>query len=423
MIKFNFKALIVSFIFLFFILVQSKAQTGTISPYSYYGIGELQYSGFAHQRAMGGLGAALQSASRINFLNPASYVEDTLTNVEIGVDGTIVKLSDATNSTHKRNATISYLSFAFPVVKYRWSMSLGMTPYSAVGYDLKQTIPSNDTTFYYNGSGGFNRFYIGNGFRLWKNLYVGFNASYLFGSINRTWKVAFDQSGFKNTRNTKTITAKDFLFDYGLQYRFHLKNERELLVGLCGSNSSKINATKSQVWENYIVRGEDVTAAGDKVDTASTVSGNIIFPSTITVGVYLSKNRKWGLGMDVNYQDWSNYKSFGETDSLDKAVKIIVGGQWTPDYKSLKYFNRVEYRLGAFYTNGSIKTKGTSIIQTAITAGFGFPIRKSFQSMINISFEYGERGTVKDNLVKERYGKLLIGITFNEDWFHRHKYD
>ncbi|HQO87226.1 MAG TPA: hypothetical protein PKX84_06200, partial [Bacteroidia bacterium] len=46
------------------------AQTGTETPYSRYGIGELLNSGFARQSAMGGLGAAFQSSSAVNFSNP-----------------------------------------------------------------------------------------------------------------------------------------------------------------------------------------------------------------------------------------------------------------------------------------------------------------------------------------------------------------
>ena len=422
MIKNNFSSLPFIFISLFFFAIKSNAQTGTLSPYSRYGIGELQFNGFAYQRAMGGLGAALQSTGRLNFLNPASYAADTLATAEIGVEGMLVKLTDGINSQKKQNGNLTSLSLGFPLVKNRWGLSFGITPYSAVGYNIKERKQAPDADYIYSASGGINRFYIGNGFRLTKNLYAGFNASYLFGSINRTRKIEFFESGFLNNRYTQTITVSDILLDYGLQYKFNLKKDYILMAGISGSNSSKINATKSILWENYTIRGTNVSTLRDTVEN-SKQSGAIVFPFNFTAGFYLTKNTKWGLGLDVNYQDWSNYKAFDETEDFDKSFKIAMGGQWIPDNKSIKYLNRIEYRLGGFYRKGYLQVKNTDINETGLTAGFGFPLRKSFQSMVNVSFEFGERGTIKNNLVRERYGKLLIGITFNEDWFHRQKYD
>ena len=50
------------------------AQTGSISPYSRYGIGDINPEGFSHQRGMGGIGAAVSSPNNINFINPAIHL-------------------------------------------------------------------------------------------------------------------------------------------------------------------------------------------------------------------------------------------------------------------------------------------------------------------------------------------------------------
>lgn len=423
MTKNNFISFTFSFIVFLFITIQLKAQTGTLSPYSRYGIGELQFSGFAYQRAMGGLGAGLQGSGKLNFSNPASYAADTLTTAEIGIDGMIENLSDANKTQQKKNANLSYLSLGFPIIKSTWGLSIGITPYSAIGYEIKERLETPvEANYFYTGSGGINRFYIGNGFRIGKNFFAGFNASYLFGSINRVRRVEFTQTGYLHNRYTNTLTVSDIYLDYGLQYRFQLKNDYHLLAGISGSNSSKVNATRTVLWENYVSAG-DFTSPRDTAQFTDNEKGNIVFPLNVTGGAYLSKNNKWGVGMDINYQDWSNYKSFGSTENLDKSYKVALGGQWIPDYKSLRYFNRAEYRLGGYYHKGALQVKNTSINDYGITAGIGLPLRKSFQSMINISFEFGQRGTTTDNLVQERYGKLLIGITFNEDWFHKRRYD
>ena len=415
-----------AFIGFFLISTITLAQTGTLSPYSRYGIGEIQFNGFAYQRAMGGLGAALQYSGRLNFSNPASYATDTLSTVEIGADGMIAKLEDAGHSQQKQNANLSYIALGFPIIKHKWGLSIGVIPFSAVGYDVKQKLQQPiEATYFYSGSGGINRFYLGNGFRISRKLYAGFNASYLFGSINREKKVEYFQSGYLNNSYTNTVTINDIILDFGLQYLVELKNDFTLSLGLIGNSSSKINASQSVLWQNYYYRSSvsTVATALDIVESTDNQKGSITFPVNITGGFFLAKKNKWGVGLDLNYQDWSNYKSFGASDSLAEGLKLSLGANKIPDFKSLKYFNRAEYRAGAFYRDGSLSIRNTSINEYGVTAGVGLPLRKSLQSMINISVEFGQRGTVKDNLVKEQYGKLFIGITFNEDWFQKRKYD
>jgi len=49
------------------------AQQRTYSPYSRYGIGEVQESGFGRNFSMGNTGIALKSPYHLNDMNPASY--------------------------------------------------------------------------------------------------------------------------------------------------------------------------------------------------------------------------------------------------------------------------------------------------------------------------------------------------------------
>ena len=55
------------------ISLNAAAQKRTYSPYSRYGIGELEDGGFGRNAAMGRTGIALQSPNHLNNINPASY--------------------------------------------------------------------------------------------------------------------------------------------------------------------------------------------------------------------------------------------------------------------------------------------------------------------------------------------------------------
>ena len=75
----------------FFISLFSQAQSSTNSPYSRFGIGDLQSQSFIKQKGMGGSGYAYSGIYNINITNPASLTSLYLTTFEIGVSG---------NSTH-----------------------------------------------------------------------------------------------------------------------------------------------------------------------------------------------------------------------------------------------------------------------------------------------------------------------------------
>src|SRR5687768_11474127 len=76
------------------------SQTGSTSPYSRYGIGDIISEGFANQAGMGGLGAGLASPFNINFVNPASYIADSIIVFELGARGEVRQLKkDATTTT------------------------------------------------------------------------------------------------------------------------------------------------------------------------------------------------------------------------------------------------------------------------------------------------------------------------------------
>src|SRR3972149_2468308 len=82
-------------IFNFFFLI-SFSQSITNSPYSRYGLGELQYSGFANNIPMGGIYSALQNDTTapffINVSNPASHASTRLTVFDFGLKSNMMKL-------------------------------------------------------------------------------------------------------------------------------------------------------------------------------------------------------------------------------------------------------------------------------------------------------------------------------------------
>ncbi|NJO70047.1 MAG: hypothetical protein HC830_12885, partial [Bacteroidetes bacterium] len=67
------------------------------------------------------------------------------------------------------NANFAYLAFGFRITP-KWATSIGIAPYSSVGYNINTSKQVEGSTDTYNidieGSGGLNQFYWGNSYKI-----------------------------------------------------------------------------------------------------------------------------------------------------------------------------------------------------------------------------------------------------------------
>lgn len=448
---------------LLFTISTSQAQTGIATPYSRYAIGDLLFNGFARQSAMGGIGAAYKNGSAVNFSNPASYSALRITTFETAIRGEYSKISNSSESQINKGATLGYMSLGFPVIKDNWGASLGLIPFSITGYDLVSNdnpVVNNDTVTYdakYTGKGGVSRFYIGNGFapfskaldkfraskkyqrmlsdldtngvhkterklKLVKGISFGFNASYLFGSVDKQRRVVFSDAYYFNDKVVDNTAYGDFYFDYGIMYDYEFKNDYKLSVGISGAASTNVKARRDVLWTIY--RGTSFESDVDTVYQVKNLKGKTIIPETWNAGFVLQKGERWLVGADYALQNWSKYSSFGVKDNLVNSYRFSLGGQYSPKEK-------LAFRAGYRYSKTYLELKSTPVNDNAISLGVGVPVRLSSserrllenKTMLHFTVEAGQRGSTSNNLIKQQYLRLYIGITANELWFIKRKYD
>jgi hypothetical protein len=173
----------------FFAATFSLAQTTTNSPYSRYGLGEVQGNGFAQNFSLGGTGVGIVNDSifpyYVNILNPATYVTSRLTVFEAGMNAEFLTLTTSSQKQKRNSVAPGYLAFGIPFTKW-WGSSFGLKPYSIMGYNLTDSATLENigkVNYAYKGSGAINQAFFGNGFRINRYLSVGANVSYLFGSM------------------------------------------------------------------------------------------------------------------------------------------------------------------------------------------------------------------------------------------------
>ena len=105
-----------------------------------------------------------------------------------------------------------------------------------LGYNISKTHDFEDVdnngkwAESYNGDGGFHQVFVGLGYKVFNNLSVGANFSYLYGDITHQSMTAI---GATDTRSIKLdkFSISDYKLDFGLQYTYKLNKKNTINVG------------------------------------------------------------------------------------------------------------------------------------------------------------------------------------------------
>ncbi|PLW94616.1 MAG: hypothetical protein C0592_02205 [Marinilabiliales bacterium] len=416
-------------------LISVSAQTLIESPYSRYGLGEINTNTNAHYFSMGGTSIGFRSPFQINTANPASYSAfDSLAFLFTG--GFIGQYSmQESDGAKAYPVSISFNSFAFGFrLAPFWGTAFGLQPYSSVGYEMSSSHELDSVSSYnavYSGSGGLNKVWWGNSFKLLPGLSIGANTSYLFGTIERERKIVFDSAGFYNTKNTVSRFINDFSFDAGLQYQFIIKrdtgalnNHTWLTLGAVAGLPGSLHASEDNLTQRYWVYG-GADYVIDTISVINNVEGEVSLPLYYGAGIAIN-NRKWTLGADFRMQDWSSYEAFGESDSLQNSMSLSIGGSLIPDNSSIaKYYKKITYMAGFHYDKTYLQLRGTQLTKIGISFGMVLPLKPVYQnrSSIKLGFEVGQMGTTDQSLIKEQYFRFVFGINIKEHWFEKRRYN
>lgn len=414
--------------FCLFLALQASGQ-GARSPYTSFGIGEPYGNALINQQGMAGVGVSQPQFYAINNQNPALLVYNSvLTSFQAGIITERRNISGDTLSETSQGGNMNYLVTAFPIKPTRWTTSVGLMPYTSVNYRMqyKDDIVGspNEVSVIEEGSGGLTQLYWSNGVRLTRELAVGLKASYIFSSIVNTYKnqlLGSEQPVNFIAAVEEKAYVKDFAFGTGISFSkdslFNRQRYR-LSIGAVYNFATKLDAQKTD-------RLYRTNSVGDTTDVSvlpTSRDGSFSIPASMTIGISLSRGLRWSLGTEFSYQDWSLFRNVnGQNDGLTQSWRIAVGGEVTPDlYATENYFKRLTYRAGLSIEENPFLANGNPVRDLGINFGFSLPAGRS---SIDLAFKYGKRGNASENLLEEDYFKIYFGITFNDQWFIKRRFD
>ncbi|HWZ34998.1 MAG TPA: hypothetical protein VNW51_02510, partial [Mucilaginibacter sp.] len=381
--------------------------------------------------------------SSINPQNPASYGAIAFTVIDAGIYANKLSLSQSGQPSQKNsNFRMSHLAFAIPIGSSS-AMSFGLLPYSQVGYNYTKSIKgygtgsavdTNATNYIYSGEGGLNKAYIGYGFAIARSFLFGVNASYIFGNLKHNQVVEMPQlNGALNTSVERNNAIGGWNYDYGFQYIHDISLTRHLTFGYSGSAGTQLNSKSSYIISHYTFDASGNRNVNmDSVVNQQNTQSKIQLPQVHHFGVSYQQDLKFLVGADYSIGKWADLRIDGTNPGTVNSSTFNIGGQYTPNINALhSWLSTLDYRFGVmldntYYNVPNVSGSGyTNIKSKSVNVGVGIPLRGSqtSYSKLNLSAEFGQRGTLNNGLVKENFINFRIGFTLNDRWFQRWKFD
>jgi hypothetical protein len=430
----------------FFLMVMSSGSlfSQAFSPYSRFGLGYIPVDAMSATRAMGDISAGYSSSFHINHANPASYAELGLTTFEVGVNADAGTINTKDSVYKGLNGTVSHVAIGIPLIRGKWGMSFGLLPYSFVNYNFTNT--QGDTNQVYTGKGSLYQVYLGTAYKF-RDFSLGINGGYMFGSVNYTRGYVFtDSIQAYNIQNLSTSRLSGFIYNIGLQYKKRilkkttqnaLKSDIFFTAGGQFTTNVKLKTRVSSNWQRYT--GTDPQAIIDTPLSYADKISKIILPYNFSLGFTVGNENWWLVGADFKYTGWSQFSNdplalpAGDNWSLGDSWRVQAGAGIVPDYDSRKFFSRIQYKIGGYYSKSELEyhsilgAPGTHLSEYGATLGLSIPILFSGQyreaAHFHFAADIGTRRPGVSSLISENYYRFNFGFTLNNVWFVKRKFD
>lgn len=400
----------------------SFAQEGTSSPYSFYGIGDVRFKGTVESRSMAGVQVE-QDSIHLNLDNPASYSNLKLTTFTVGGTYNSTTLKNSSASEKAERVTFDYLAVGLPMGKL--GVAFGLIPYSSVGYKVENisAVEGGQSSRDY-ATGGMNKAFLGASYKIAPNFTVGANVDYNFGRIETT-NLQYVNGVATGSRELNRADLSGVNFNFGAMYQRKLNKKLNLYSSLSYRLESKLASDNTRnVGAVSFSSGFDfavIQAADEEV-----FEKTLTLPSEVKFGFGIGESKKWLVGVQIisaSQGDLVNTYNESPRVSYENAMKYSIGGYFIPNYNSFtSYTKRIVYRAGLKYEQTGLVMDSESIKDRGVSVGFGLPVTGSF-SNVNLGFEFGKRGTTSGSLIEENYAKISIGLSLNDKWFVKRKFD
>ena len=383
------------------------AQNNTSSPFSCYGLGDVNDNVPNTYRAMGSVGIGMRNNKVICPSQPASFTAcDSLTFMfDLAADLMWTYYGDDAGKKNKANGNLEYITLQFPLYKRYVAFSAGVMPFSSVGYNITLVDSINSDYHFikdYYGNGGISEVYGGLSFNLFDWVALGANVYYMFGDVVNSRSVQFSESEVSTVAQASELSVSSVRFREGLQF-FHTFGKHTFVIGGIFENQRTL-ACKYTVAEST------------QLDTVWVANDIVQAPMMFGVGASYTFDKRLTLGFDFSRSYWSKAKVIEGFDSLRDRNKYAFGMEYRHNPIGRNYAERMLWRVGCNLSDSYVeKVKKPDFM---VSLGMGFPLRNA-GTVFNVTVEYGHRGPAAT--LEEHYLRMTLNASIAESWFFKRR--
>lgn len=339
--------------------------------------------------------------------------------------------TDSNNSVTNSNFSINQFQLQLPIVRGKFGVSGSFKPLTRSNFRTYRENTrylgvgaSQDTLLYgieNRGSGGINRAELGFGWRITPNISVGYAASAVFMSMDNSFTGSFANNAYNPVDYSLETSGVGYGSRFGTYFRMPDLFAEDDQLGLGATLTMPVSIDAERV-ETSTRGSQSLTST----DGSNFGEGTIKTPMEIRGGVSYRPGELMMFASEITYEGWSGYENdfnpSGNQQFVDR-YKWGLGFQYFPYMTgSDQFLSSFKYRIGTSYDTGHLRLEGQRINTLMFSLGLGIlsPGSNS-NSSIDISLEYGLRGTTNMNLVEEQIWGVSLSVNLAELMFFRPK--
>lgn len=425
----------------FLVSAQDSGIAKTGSYYSSIGFGAPADSYSSYTMGIGLPGVSVYSPYAPSTTNPAQWGWVDFTQGQITMGLTNFNATD--NFSSAKNALFAFenIQIVLPLKRSKLGVSASFTPVTRADFSRSERgafVPTNifDEIEYatsVTGTGGINRLELGLGYRINNNFSFGYAGSIYLMSLQENELIGFSNNQFNRPTGgnppvdiTSSITGNGIGNRFGFFSRFSgvLSSNDRIILG------STVNLPVNIEGERSIETFRTVNRRSTRVElneNSPNRNGNITMPLEFNAGLTYYLNPVHSITTEFQFQNWSEAEfSYNESEQqyYTDRTKFGVGYQYQPylrEQSQRGFFSNFKYSLGATFDDGFLTIEDQNIETMMLHAGISIPSRRS-RSSVDLSFNYGIRGTESNNLVKENIWGFKLSLNLAELMFLQQRF-
>jgi len=282
-----------------------------------------------------------------------------------------------------------------------------------------------DSVFFQEqGSGGINQVAWSHGIALHKDISIGLRGSYLYSTIDNSFTntiILDQQTQVFQPDVHQRYYYKGFGFTGAVSYRLDSIGKKNYRL-----NFGAVYDLKSKLKTDYLQTLIRRNGAGQSISTdtlTTNSSGRTTIPSMLSAGISFGRPSQWTFAVDARMTDYTKFVFYENQQSpTTKGWRVAAGFELTPNQNSLSnYLKIITYRTGVSLEEYPYLVNGKALRDFGTNFGLSLPVARGCS--VDLSGRWGRRGNIDTNTIEEKYFKIYFGVTFNDRWFIKRRFD